>query len=74
MQCQTGIGATDVFIVTSAERSRNETMKHEAMPDHSSFDVKLPKSMCLYSDYVISVFSCTSYDLVCVYELLRLFD
>ena len=30
-------------------------MKHEAKPDHDSFDVKLPKS--IYSDYVISVFS-----------------
>ena len=34
------IGATGVFIVTSAQLSRNGTMKHEAMPDHASFDVK----------------------------------
>ena len=49
------IGATGVFIVTSAQLSRNGTMRHEAMPDHASFDVKLPKS--IYSDYVFSVFS-----------------
>ena len=30
-------------------------MKHEAMPDHASFDVKLPTS--IYTDYEISVFS-----------------
>ena len=47
-------------------------MKHEAMPDHASFDVKLPKS--LYSDYVISAYSYIIYDLVCFYELLILFD
>ena len=50
-----GIGTTGVFIVTSAQLSRNGTMKHEVMPDHASFYVKLPKS--IYSDYVISVFS-----------------
>ena len=51
-----GIGATGDFIVTSAQlSSRNGTMKHETMPEHGSFDVKLPKSLC--SDYVISVFS-----------------
>ena len=54
MWCQTGIGATGVFIVTSA-RSRNGTMKHDAMLHYASFDVKLPNS--IYSDYVISVFS-----------------
>ena len=53
--CQTGIGATGVFIVTSAQRSRNGTMKHDAMLHYTSFDVKLPKF--IYSDYVISVFS-----------------
>ena len=46
------------FHCDAAQRSRNETMKHEAMPDHASFDViKLPKSIYVrtYSDYVISV-------------------
>ena len=52
---QTGIGATGIFIVTSAQRSRNGTMKHEAVQHSASFDVKLPNS--IYSDYVISVFS-----------------
>ena len=55
MCCQTGIGATGVFIVTSAQRSRNGTMKHAAMLHYASFDVKLPNS--IYSVYVISVFS-----------------
>ena len=50
------------FIVTSAQLSRNGTMKHEAMLHYASFDVKLPNS--IYSDYVISVFSYTSYDSV----------
>ena len=63
MECQTGIGATGLFIVTSAQRSRNGTMKHDAMLHYASFDVKLPNS--IYSVYVISVFSLTSYDLVC---------
>ena len=49
------IGTTGVFIATLAQLSRNGTMKHEAMPDHASFDIKLPKS--IYSDDVISVFS-----------------
>ena len=49
------IGATGVFIVPSAQLSRNGTMEHEAMPDHVSFYFKLPKS--IYSDYVISDFS-----------------
>ena len=48
-------GATGVFIVTSAQRSRNGTMKHDAMLHYASFDVKLPNS--IYSVYVISVFS-----------------
>ena len=52
---QFGIGATGVFIVTSAQRSRNGTMKHDAMLHYASFDVKLPNS--IYSVYVISVFS-----------------
>ena len=55
MCCQTSIGATGVFIVTSAQRSRNGTMKHDAMLHYASFDIKLPNS--IYSDYVISVFS-----------------
>ena len=63
--------ATGVFIVTSAQLSRNGTMKHEAMPDHASSDVKLPKS--IYSDYVISV-SATSYDLVYMNSLHYLID
>ena len=57
MECQTGIGATAIFIVTSAQRSRNGTMKHDAMLHYASFDVKLPNSIILYSVYVISVFS-----------------
>ena len=55
MECQTGIGVTGVFIVTSAQRSRNGTMKHDAMLHYASFDVKLPNS--IYSVYVISVLS-----------------
>ena len=39
----------------SAQRSRNGTMKQDAMLHYASFDVKLPNST--YSDYVISVFS-----------------
>ena len=42
---QQTIGATGVFIVTSAQLSRNGRMKHEAMPDYASYDVKLPKSI-----------------------------
>ena len=41
--------------MTSAQRSHNGTMKHDAMLHYASFDVKLPNS--IYSDYVISVFS-----------------
>ena len=67
------IGATGVFIVTSAQLSRNGTMKHEAMPDHASFDIKLPKS--IYAEYVISVFSyITRFSFSFFYELLTLFD
>ena len=44
--------------MTSAQLSRNGTMKHEGMPDHASFGVRLPKS--IYSDLF--------------YELLILFD
>ena len=46
-------------------------MKHEAMPDHASFDVKLPNSM--YSDYVISFFSYII-PFSFFYELPTLFD
>ena len=44
-------------------------MKHEAIPEHASFGVKLPKS--IYSDSVISV-SATPHDLICFYDLVIL--
>ena len=62
---------TCVLIMTSAQRSRSGTMKHDAMLHYASFDVKLPKS--IHSDYVIS-FSATPHDLVCFYDLVTLFD
>ncbi len=60
------VGATGVFIVTSAQLSRNRTMKHEAMPDHASFDVKLQKVYIpkVYTQMMGFLFSATSYDLV----------
>ena len=64
----------DVFIMTSAQLLHNGTMKHEAMPDHALYDVKLPKSYSIVnSDSVISVFSYTT-RFTLFYDLATLFD